>query len=319
MENPKEQSIVVARPADVAANLAEIIKRRASPPVERLISVSEIFGVTVQGEGALIGVPTIFVRTGGCDYACRWCDTMYAVDTKHRAEWARLTAAEILGEVKRLSHESPLLVSLSGGNPALQPLSALIDAGHAFGYTFALETQGSFAPKPLPDQTTSWFRSLDYLTLSPKPPSSGEETDWNKLDECVAAAGGGGDQTREADDAREAGAKSATARAQLQSEPQLPSGPQINFKVVVFDEADYEYAREVYARYGKLYPFSLSVGTPQVTPSSSLGHDEMTAQLRQQIAERFIWLTERVRADRWFDVRVLPQLHVLVWGARRGV
>jgi 7-carboxy-7-deazaguanine synthase len=308
MENPKEQSIISANPADVAANLAEIINRRAEPPVERLISVSEIFGVTVQGEGALIGVPTVFVRTGGCDYACRWCDTMYAVDTKHRAEWARLTTAEILGEARRLSKERPLLVSLSGGNPALQPLGALIDAGHALGYTFALETQGSFAPKPAHEQTASWFCALDYLTLSPKPPSSGEETDWSKLDECVAAASSGDD-----DQAHEADAESANAGRQL------PSGPQINFKVVVFDDADYEYAREVYARYGARYPFALSVGTPQAAPSSSLDHEELTAQLRQQIAERFIWLTERVRADGWFDVRVLPQLHVLVWGAKRGV
>ena len=34
------------------------------------IRVSEIFGPTIQGEGVLIGLPTVFVRTGGCDY--RW-------------------------------------------------------------------------------------------------------------------------------------------------------------------------------------------------------------------------------------------------------
>ncbi|HEY0404378.1 MAG TPA: hypothetical protein VGC89_01540, partial [Pyrinomonadaceae bacterium] len=144
-----------------------------------------------------------------------------------------------------------------------------------------------------------WFHALDYLTLSPKPPSSGEETDWDKLAECVAAASG--DQVSEP--------SAATTNA----------GPQINFKVVVFDDADYEYAREVYARYGEQYPFSLSVGTPQAAASSSIEGEEQTAQLRQQIAERFIWLTERVGRDHWFDVRVLPQLHVLVWGAKRGV
>ncbi|MDX6692896.1 MAG: 7-carboxy-7-deazaguanine synthase [Blastocatellia bacterium] len=293
MENPEAQSTV-------AANLSAIIKRRAEPPTTRLISVSEIFGVTVQGEGALIGSPTVFVRTGGCDYACRWCDTMYAVDTKHRAEWARLTSAEILGEVARLSGERPLLISLSGGNPALQPLGELIAMGHALGYTFALETQGSFAPKPVREEKASWFQALDYLTISPKPPSSGEETDWNKLAECVAAANGVGH-------AREADTKSAGA------------GPRINFKVVVFDDADYEYAREVYALYGERYPFSLSVGTPPAAASSIANHEEMTAQLRQQIAARFIWLTERVGRDGWFDVRVLPQLHVLVWGTKRGV
>ena len=41
----------------------------------RTIAISEIFGPTIQGEGALIGKPTVFVRTGGCDYRCSWCDT----------------------------------------------------------------------------------------------------------------------------------------------------------------------------------------------------------------------------------------------------
>ena len=43
------------------------------------IRISEIFGPTIQGEGPLMGRPTVFVRTGGCDYRCRWCDTLYAV------------------------------------------------------------------------------------------------------------------------------------------------------------------------------------------------------------------------------------------------
>ena len=50
------------------------------------VRVSEIFGPTVQGEGPLIGKPTVFVRTGGCDYRCNWCDTLYAVLPKHSKE-----------------------------------------------------------------------------------------------------------------------------------------------------------------------------------------------------------------------------------------
>jgi 7-carboxy-7-deazaguanine synthase len=48
------------------------------------ILISEIFGPTVQGEGPLVGRPTVFVRTGGCDYRCAWCDTLYAVLPEHR-------------------------------------------------------------------------------------------------------------------------------------------------------------------------------------------------------------------------------------------
>lgn len=49
---------------------------------DRDIRVSEIFGPTIQGEGALIGEPTVFVRTGGCDYRCVWYNTMHTVNNE---------------------------------------------------------------------------------------------------------------------------------------------------------------------------------------------------------------------------------------------
>jgi 7-carboxy-7-deazaguanine synthase len=55
------------------------------------IRISEIFGPTIQGEGPLIGRPTVFVRTGGCDYRCSWCDTLYAVLPEYRDEWKLMT------------------------------------------------------------------------------------------------------------------------------------------------------------------------------------------------------------------------------------
>ena len=134
------------------------------------IRISEIFGPTVQGEGLLIGKPTVFVRTGGCDFRCSWCDTLYAVLPEYRHDWVPMTPEEILAEIARLAGGAPILVTLSGGNPAIQPLGELIAAGRNNGYTFAMETQGSvFAP---------WFAALDWLVLSPKPPSSGMATDW---------------------------------------------------------------------------------------------------------------------------------------------
>ena len=147
------------------------------------IRISEIFGPTIQGEGALIGQPTVFVRTGGCDYRCTWCDTLHAVDSAFRDEWKPMSAEDIFAEVQKLSSNNPIMVSLSGGNPAIQPLKPLIDLGHKHGYRFALETQGSIAQ--------DWFSTLDVLTLSPKPPSSEMDTDWGKLDECIKAAGNG--------------------------------------------------------------------------------------------------------------------------------
>lgn len=162
------------------------------------IRVSEIFGPTIQGEGVLIGLPTVFVRTGGCDYRCSWCDTLHAVDSDYRDQWRPMSVEEIWQEVATLSGSKPLTVSLSGGNPAIQPLGPLIAYGHAQGYTFALETQGSV--------TKDWFADLDTLVLSPKPPSSGMETDWQAFDDCLRIAA---------------------------------DRPQIALKIVVFDDRDY--------------------------------------------------------------------------------
>ncbi len=175
------------------------------------IRVSEIFGPTIQGEGALIGQPTVFVRTGGCDYRCSWCDTLHAVDSEFRHEWEPMSAAEIFGRIEDLSGGAALMVTLSGGNPAIQPLGDLITLGQAKGYRFALETQGSIA--------ADWFKDLDVLTLSPKPPSSQMETDWDAFDACLTAAAG---------------------------------RPDIALKIPVLDIADYDYARGAAGRYPDL-------------------------------------------------------------------
>ncbi|WP_081162530.1 7-carboxy-7-deazaguanine synthase QueE [Ensifer aridi] len=237
------------------------------------IRVSEIFGPTIQGEGVLIGLPTVFVRTGGCDYRCSWCDSLHAVESRFRDEWRAMSTEEVWREVTRLSGGKPLMVSLSGGNPAIQPFGELICCGHGQGYRFALETQGSVA--------RDWFADLDVLVLSPKPPSSGMETDWEAFDACLRASEG---------------------------------KPQTVLKIVVFDEADYDYARSAAARHPHL-PVYLQPGNH--TPPPADAHDAPIDI--DGIMARMRWLVDRVAEDRWFEARVLPQLHVLIWGNRRGV
>ena len=237
-----------------------------------LIRVSEIFGPTIQGEGALIGVPTVFVRTGGCDYRCVWCDSLHAVDSEYRHTWAPMSADAVMDEVRRLSGARPLTVTLSGGNPAIQPLGDLIALGRAEGYGFAMETQGTVAK--------DWFSQLDMLVLSPKPPSSRMQTDWDMLQGCIDAAQG--------------------APAVL--------------KIVVFDEADYAYARDVAARQPGLSIY-LQPGNHTPPPPDQ----EDAAIDLDEIDDRMRWLVDRVIADRWHAARVLPQLHVMLWGNKRGV
>lgn len=240
---------------------------------EAEIRVSEIFGPTIQGEGILIGLPTVFVRTGGCDYRCSWCDTLHAVDSAYRDQWRPMSVKDIWQEVLRLSGNKPLTVSLSGGNPAIQPLGPLIERGHSEGFRFALESQGSIAK--------DWFADLDVLVLSPKPPSSGMETDWCAFETCLKMAA---------------------------------EKPQLALKIVVFDEHDYLFARIAAARYPTL-PVYLQPGNHTPPPPAD---GEASVDI-DGIMDRMLWLIDKVTEDRWFEARVLPQLHVLLWGNKRGV
>ncbi len=231
-----------------------------------MIRVSEIFGPTIQGEGALIGRPTVFVRTGGCDYRCKWCDTAFAVDSEHRSDWKPMSGEEILRAVNKLTQGLPYMITLSGGNPAIQPFAELLELGHEQGYEFCLETQGSVAQE--------WFADIDVLTLSPKPPSSGMETDWDAFDACIAAA----------------------------------DGADTVLKIVIFDEDDYVYARRTAARYPDL-PLYIQPGNHN--PDGDFEQDAVMELMR--------WLIDRTIEDGWFDITILPQLHTLIWGNKRGV
>ncbi len=129
------------------------------------VPVIELFGPTIQGEGPDGGRPAHFVRFGGCDYRCSWCDTLYAVEPAQvRAQARQLTAEQIAGELAALP-AGPTLVVLSGGNPALLELGALVARLHADGWEVAVETQGSV--------WRDWLADVDRLVVSPKPPSSG--------------------------------------------------------------------------------------------------------------------------------------------------
>lgn len=233
------------------------------------LRVAEIFGPTIQGEGALIGEPTVFVRTGGCDYRCAWCDSMHAVDPAHRHDWAAMSTDAVWAEISRLSGGKPLTVSLSGGNPAIQDFGPLIARGHEAGYRFACETQGSVA-KP-------WFGALDTLVLSPKPPSSGHTVKQIAFENCLTAARGAG---------------------------------KVVMKIVIFDDEDYAWARAFADHYTGL-PLYLQPGNPEVDPAMPVDP--------QNLADRLLWLVDKTIADAWFAPKILPQLHVLLWGNKRGV
>ena len=83
------------------------------------IPVIEMFGPTIQGEGAVIGVKTMFVRTYGCDYRCSWCDSAFTWDGSAKDKVRMLEPDDIIRELTELAADNFNCVTLSGGNPAL--------------------------------------------------------------------------------------------------------------------------------------------------------------------------------------------------------
>ncbi|WP_243895962.1 7-carboxy-7-deazaguanine synthase QueE [Paenibacillus sp. F411] len=247
----------------------------SSEAVVRPVPVLEVFGPTVQGEGMVIGRKTMFVRTAGCDYRCSWCDSAFTWDGSAKDSIALLSPEDIWEELYRLGGERFDHVTISGGNPALLPqLGSLVDLLHSRGITVALETQGS--------RWQPWLSDIDEITLSPKPPSSRMDTDWDILDDIVSRL---------------------SAR-----EP----GRSFSLKVVVFDDRDLSYAKTVHERYPNV-PFYIQAGNPDVSTTNQTAHVA-------DLLLRYEQLIEAVMAsDRLNDVRVLPQLHTLVWSNKRGV
>src|ERR1035438_1598075 len=79
----------------------------------RAMKISEIF-YSIQGEGMLAGVPSVFLRTSGCNLRCTWCDTPY---TSWKPEGDDRALDVILADVQR---HSAAHVVVTGGEPMIQ-------------------------------------------------------------------------------------------------------------------------------------------------------------------------------------------------------
>lgn len=115
--------------------------------------ISEIF-FSLQGEGELAGVPSVFVRTSGCNLRCTWCDTPYA---SSHPDGVQKNVAKIVTEVLR--HPAQHVV-LTGGEPMLAPnLPVLASALRAAGKHITIETAATVLPNGI---------ACDLASLSPK-------------------------------------------------------------------------------------------------------------------------------------------------------
>jgi len=101
------------------------------------MNVSEIFH-SIQGEGKLTGVPSVFVRTSGCNLRCTWCDSPY---TSWEPEVDLITVNELL---RRMDAYDCRYVVVTGGEPMIAPdVGELTVRLREAGYHITIETAGT--------------------------------------------------------------------------------------------------------------------------------------------------------------------------------
>lgn len=115
---------------------------------------------TIQGEGALLGLPMTFIRLAGCPVNCPECDTNYQVS-------GRATLKQILDRCAQLRYGGVEWAWITGGEPAEYDLLPLVNGLHALGYKVALATAGT-----RPVQSGFVWGGVDFLSVSPHDPAT---------------------------------------------------------------------------------------------------------------------------------------------------
>lgn len=117
---------------------------------ERLPLVEDFY--TIQGEGYHTGKPAYFIRLGGCDVGCRWCDAKSTWNPK------LYPPIDISTIIERATSCPAQAIVITGGEPLIYPLDALTTALKEKGLEIFLETSG----------THQFSGRFDWVCLSPK-------------------------------------------------------------------------------------------------------------------------------------------------------
>lgn len=128
---------------------------------------------TVQGEGFHSGRAAYFVRLGGCDVGCGWCDAKYTWNPERHP----LTAVDDI--VGRIAASGAQTVVVTGGEPLLYPLDVLTGRLHGPGWSVFLETSGSHP----------FSGSFDWVCLSPKRRRPPLDEAFDRADELKVVVG----------------------------------------------------------------------------------------------------------------------------------
>lgn len=318
---PKSESIT----HQSTFGLEDAMQRHAAG---KKIPVVELFGPTVEGEGKLIGTQTFFIRFGLCDYKCRKCDSMHAVDpnlVKALAQYK--TQAEIfealINHAANANASHIKHVTFSGGNPAIHDLGELVRLLKEDGWSIYVETQGTKHPE--------WMYKVDEVVCSPKSPGMGEVFEPAVFEEFIADI--------------------------------IANNGNLSIKIVIFDHVDLEFAAAVfemarkvvaaelsdyggertthwmetscYLSLGNPYPpqfeftGGLNPATGKLEVAQGFDYPELSAEnnlgsanensLAEVLLKRYNTLCESIMLDpRLSFAKFLPQLHVLVYGNEVG-
>lgn len=243
----------------------------------------------MQGEGPYVGRPSVFVRLGGCDLRCSWCDSPHTwklaercrIETAPGCETFRevdnpLGLAEFDQAVLGLAPRASELVSITGGEPLLQPdvVEAMAARLHHRGLTVYLESHG-LAVAAL-EQVVA---SIDIVSM-----------DWKLSSDVRRAGQGRDDPLGDFDDAHEAFLETAVRAA-----------AEVYVKVVLTSNTRDDELDELCRRIARVAPDTPLVLQP-VTP---MGRIKEATPARQLLA------SVRRCNERLADVRLIPQTHCL--------
>jgi 7-carboxy-7-deazaguanine synthase len=252
-----------------------------SSAAEVRLRVNEIFGPTIQGEGAATGRHCLFVRLSHCNLECTWCDTPYTwawskskadklqvpftQPFDQQANSMRMTAEQVHHELQKLWDivNDPTIIVISGGEPMIQQkaLVPLLQDVTYWGNNIHIETAGTIQPDRLFDNYVGQYN------VSPKLAHSGNSRAKRYKPEVLA---------------------------------QLAATTKSWFKFVMKDVSDFEEVDYI------VNTCNIDHTHVMVMPE---GKNEITLNLR---AEKLI--DEALKRGYGLS----PRLHVTLWGHQRG-
>lgn len=236
----------------------------------------------IQGEGILTGVPSTFIRLSGCTVGCSWCDTKYSWKA---AQGEDVNPDEIYRRAKEMTTHSHVV--LTGGEPLEHPELDIIELIRLLQTQFhvTIETSGTNVdPRLFVVQTRVWENIL--WSVAPKLGSARSKKPFPDLSGWQEAA------------------------RQMDHKLQL--------KFVIANQSDFQEALEVLA--DSRLSIDPAVTTPILQVATGIGNLDA---IRSTVLEDLRALQEQVVEKRLLihvpNLRVLPQLHAVIYGNKRGI